>query len=308
MSDQLIEVAFPAAIQCILRSDDSSILQSGGECLRVFLSVSPQQVCSYKNGEGLKYIVTVTEMLLNPMSGEYTAAYIGRLVITLINKAGNILGDNINLLLKAVISKLQLVQSLAVAMSLVVTFAHLFVVQMEAVLNFLSTVPGPSGEPAIQFIFTHWLTRQPSFYGAYERKISTLALCKLLQHGVTSKDVRLTTVTIREQIDMPTVSSTTEAASSSSSSVANTNTNKYRTRSQTSKQQQQWTTIPVLVKIFKLLINELSHLREMNNNGDDENDTNDDDSENEKSILLSDLNLNDEGMLIIYKKNEGLRA
>lgn len=108
-------------------------------------TVSAEQICSYNNGEGLNYIMQVATMLLNPMSNEFTATFVGRLIITIVTKAGNMLGDNIQLLLKAVISKLQLVESLNVVMSLVMTFAHLIITQMDAVLNFLSTVPGPTG-------------------------------------------------------------------------------------------------------------------------------------------------------------------
>lgn len=145
LSDQLIQNAFPAAVQCILRTDDHSIMQSGGECLRAFIFVAPEQVCSFRNGEGLNYIMQVITMLLNPMNTEFSAVFVGRLVITVISKAASMLGENVYLILKAVISKMQLVESLSVAMSLILTFAHLFILQMDALLNFLSTVPGPTG-------------------------------------------------------------------------------------------------------------------------------------------------------------------
>lgn len=146
LSDQLINNAFPAAVQCILNTDDHAIMQSGGECLRAFIFVAPEQVCSYRNGEGLNYIMQVITMLLNPMNTEFSAVFVGRLVITVISKAANMLGENVYLILKAVISKMQLVESLSVAMSLILTFAHLFISQMDALLNFLSTVPGPTGK------------------------------------------------------------------------------------------------------------------------------------------------------------------
>lgn len=170
----------------------------------------------------------VTTLLLNPMSNEFTAAFVGRLVITIVSKCGNYLGENIHLLLKAVISKMQLVESLSVIMSLVMTFAHLVVTQMEAVLNFLSTVPGPTGEPAIQFVLTHWLTRQHMFYGTYERKVSTMALCKLFEYGITTLDTRLTSVTIRDLVEIaPPVTG-----------------HRPRTRAATANIQQQWVAIP----------------------------------------------------------------
>jgi hypothetical protein len=282
LSDILIESAFPATVHCILRTEDHSVMQSGGECLRAFLFVSPEQVCTYKNGEGLNSILQVTTLLLNPLSTEYTAAFIGRLVITLITKAGNYLGEKIDLLLKAVISKMQLVESLSVIMSIVMIFAHLILIQMDAVLNFLSTVPGPTGEPAMNFVFASWLTRQNLFYGSYERRVSTMALCKLFEYGVTTKDQRLVSVLVKECVEVPGSS------------------NRPRTRSQT---QVQWISIPIMVKIFKLLINELSNLREIRdaknieNNNDDEDDS--DNEEKDVGKNLSAFMLFEEGLSTI---------
>ncbi|XP_059621898.1 importin-9 [Phlebotomus argentipes] len=257
LSDSLVESAFPAMVHSILRSDDPAVIQNGGECLRAFVHVSPEQVFKYKNGEGLNYIMQVTTMLLNPTNNESTAAFAGKLVITLITKAGDFLGENIDLLLKGVISKLQLVSALSIAMSLLLTFAHLFLTQMEAVLNFLSTVPGPTGEPAMAFVFGNWLNRHADFYGTYERKVSIMALCKIFEYGVTSKDIRITSVTIKEH-------------------VKHHITSKPRTRSQTVDQ---WLSIPILVKIFKLIIGELVYLQEYEVAGEESDDATDDEEE-----------------------------
>lgn len=263
LSDQLIESAFPAAVNAILRTDDNSIMQSGGECLRSFLQVSPEQVCTFQNGQGLSSILQVTTTLLNPMSSEYSASFIGRLIITLITKAGNFLGDQIDLLLKAVISKMQLVESLNVMMSLVMVFSHLFLTQMDAVMNFLSSVPGPDGQPATNFVFNTWLKRQHMFYGTYERKVSIMSLCKLFEYGVTTEDRRLVQVVISEPVEAPV--------------------GRGRTRSQSAVQQ--FTQIPIMVKIFKLLINELSNLREYKEALNETLDDSEDDSENEVEEL-----------------------
>ncbi|XP_053669805.1 importin-9 [Anopheles nili] len=269
LSDAMIESAFPSAVHCILRTEDHSVMQSGGECLRSFLAVSPEQVCRYKNGEGLNYVLQVATMLLNPMNTESTASFIGRLVITVITKVGNLLGDSVDLLLKAVLSKMQLVESLNVIMSLVTIFAHLILLQLDAVMNFLSTVPGPTGETAMSFVLANWLSRQHLFYGQYERKVTTLALCKLFEHGVTTKDDRLNTVMIKEQVV-----------------TANTASAGRRTRSASAKTPTVWVDTPVLVKIFKLLLHELANLREAKDarnkvldSGDEANSSTDDDTD-----------------------------
>lgn len=64
------------------------------------------------------------------------------------------------------------------------------------------------------------------FYGIYERKVSTMALCKLFEHGVTTNDSRLVTVKIRDVVE--TVQ----------------NGNRPRTRQQSSNVQQQWIDVP----------------------------------------------------------------
>ena len=52
--------------------------------------------------------------MLNPVGSEFTATFVGRLVTTLIQRTGDRLGENLDLLLKAVLSKLQGSQTLSV--------------------------------------------------------------------------------------------------------------------------------------------------------------------------------------------------
>lgn len=85
--------------------------------LRRYLSIAPDQVCTYQDNAGqtgLWFILQVVAQLLNPSSSENSATFIGRLVITLIKKAGTYLGENLDLLLKAVLSKMQRAEALVV--------------------------------------------------------------------------------------------------------------------------------------------------------------------------------------------------
>lgn len=81
------------------------------------MSVSPGQICAFTDPEGksgLWYMVQVAGHLLNPKGSEFTATFVGRLVTTLIQKTGDRLGEHLELLLKAVLSKLQGSQTLSV--------------------------------------------------------------------------------------------------------------------------------------------------------------------------------------------------
>ena len=111
---------------------------------------------------------------------------------TLIQKAGaERLGSSLENLLKQVLSKLRGSQTLSVIQSLLMVFANLLLTDLAAILQFLSSMPGPSGESALAFVLTEWLSRQHVFYGAFDNKVSIVALSKLLQHGINENDGRL---------------------------------------------------------------------------------------------------------------------
>ncbi len=174
LSDTLINNAFPSVAHCTLKTDDNATMQSGGECLRAYVAVAYNQIASWHDSEGrsgLQYAIEVVTRLLNPSTSEFTAAFVGRLVAILITKAGSALGDNSDMILRAVLSKMQQAETLSVTQSLLMVFAHLMHSCMEDVLEFLSSVPGPTGKPALEFVVTDWVTRQNMFYGAYDSKV-----------------------------------------------------------------------------------------------------------------------------------------
>ncbi|KAL6255028.1 hypothetical protein P5V15_013362 [Pogonomyrmex californicus] len=244
LSNALINIAFPAACHCILNSEDHATLQSGGELIRTYISVAAQHIIAHRDNEGqtgLQYILQIIAQLLNPQSSEFTATFVGRLVTTLIRNVGDSLGENLDLLLKAVLSKMQSAETLIVMQSLLMIYAHLINTQFDAVLNFLSTVPGPTGQSALAFVLSEWVSRQHLFLGRYDRKVATIALCKILEYGVTHGDSRLDEITVKGDMIISGIE------------------DGVRTRSKAESQPYEWTTVPVLVKIFKVIINELSN-------------------------------------------------
>ncbi|XP_044006990.1 importin-9 [Aphidius gifuensis] len=269
LSHVLVETGFPAACHCILNSDDNSTLQSGGEVIRTYLSIGARQVIDHRDNDGrtgLHFILQIVAQLLNPQSSEFTAAFVGRLVTTLIRQVGSNLGENLDLLLKAVLSKMQRTETLTVMQSLLMVYAHLINTEFDAVLNFLSTVPGPTGQSALAFVLVEWVTRQHLFFGSYDRKVTTVALAKILEHGVTNDDSRLNEITVNGDQIFP-------------------NNSGIHTRSKTQSQPFQWTNIPILVKIFKLIINELSNDIEAHCSGEQDVDDSDDDNDDGNNLI-----------------------
>ncbi|XP_059148600.1 importin-9-like [Physella acuta] len=298
LSDTMLSCFMPV-IHALLTTDDSSTLQSGGECLRAFTSVALDQIIQLKDdydNNGMHYTVQVIFKLLDPKTSEHTATFVGRLVSTVIGKCGTQLGENLDLMLRAVLSKIQQAETLSVLQGLLMVFANLMLTQMEAVLDFLTSVPGPTGKTALEFILNEWCGRQHLFYGSYERKISTLALCHLLQHAITNNDLRLQDIVVQGE---PILQSG----------------HGIQTRAKSKNTPDEWTTIPVLVKIYKLLIHELSNAIEENLTQDDEEEEDDDDDDGEEiededfavaGESLSDLlnNLNYEGFASVTEEDD----
>lgn len=82
--------------------------------------------------------------------------------------------------------------------SMLMVFGYLFCSEVEAVVQFLSTVPGPTGASALQFVLEQWLIRERYFTGLYEHIISTVGLCKLLEYAISSHDPSFDTILIKE--------------------------------------------------------------------------------------------------------------
>jgi len=105
-----------------------------------------------QGNSGLGHVVELACRLLNPSTSEFSASFVGKLVTTLIMKTGDKLGDQLELLLRAVLSKLQSADTLSVIQNLCMVYAHLINTQLDAALNFLDSVPGPTGEESLSYI------------------------------------------------------------------------------------------------------------------------------------------------------------
>ncbi|XP_066997331.2 importin-9 [Anabrus simplex] len=243
LKQALVDTAFPAVVHSIGRSNDSAVIMAGVRCLRTYIFVSPQQVWDFRDSDGctgLRYILEVVNLLLGTTVPKFDSTYVGRLLINFISKAGSLLRGDLDTLLKTVLSKLNRCDCLDVVQSSCVVFAHLVNTQFNAALDFLSTIPGPHGGSALDFVMNVWTCNQCDFFG-YERIISVMALCKLLHHGVLLKDNRLRPIVVKDDHNFETRRRMVS-----------------RTRCQVlGGEYDLWTNVPLVVKILKILINEL---------------------------------------------------
>lgn len=96
-------------VHTTLSSEDATCVQNGADCLRAFVSTAHDQVASWhdnRGNTGVMYILQVVSRLLSPKSPDSYAVRVGRLISVLLAKAWPHLGENIDLLLRAVLGKL----------------------------------------------------------------------------------------------------------------------------------------------------------------------------------------------------------
>ncbi|KAH8029934.1 hypothetical protein MRX96_007713 [Rhipicephalus microplus] len=115
---------------------------------------------------------------------------------------------------------------------------------------------------ALAFIVTEWCSRQVLLFGTYETKVSILALCKILEHGIQTNNPRLVSINVKGEW------------------VINANEG-IQTTSKTSANSGQWREIPVFVEIYKLMIHELSNCLDHATTHKEEDDYEDEEWEKE---------------------------
>ena len=87
---------------------------------------------------GVHYVVQIISKLLDPKTSEHTATFVGRLVSILITKMASQLGENLDLMLRAVLSKMQQAEALSVIqVSISCIFVHIqiFYVMLFTMVN-----------------------------------------------------------------------------------------------------------------------------------------------------------------------------
>ena len=122
-----------------------------------------------------------------------------------------------------------------------------------------------TGKSALHFVMTEWVSRQHLFFGHFDRKVCAIALSKLLHLGLN--DTRIAEIEVKGD----------EIFDGKSS-------NQIQTRSKKGKST--WTVIPLPIKIFKLLVNELAYCTSSNDFEEEpigHNDRDDEDFQDESA-------------------------
>uniref|UniRef100_A0A915JWL9 Importin-9 n=1 Tax=Romanomermis culicivorax TaxID=13658 RepID=A0A915JWL9_ROMCU len=317
LPDSLIKQAFPVVAQCVLTTDDTHTLQAGRECVRSFVSKSADQILGLTDNSGyvvgIGLLVQVICRFLEPSMPELSASMVGRLIFVVLRKADRALAPHLERILNAVLNKMQHTELPAVHQSLIMVFAHLIHYDLESVVKFLSLVVMPAGNlTALEFVFKIWCDKQRIFLGAYDQKVRTLivnrkmmllnkctekcgknqrsrirhensnchalALCKIMQYVLTKGDSILMKATVDEEFFLE------KNGAGAGYSLRSRAQNKIVRK------------VPLVVKMFSLILAELGNLLESpeKNIHDNDSDTGTDTEDLNSSSRSSNLDRKDD--------------
>ncbi|KAF6768284.1 hypothetical protein AHF37_03485 [Paragonimus kellicotti] len=304
LSSVLIQRVFPAVVHIAITSSDAIIISGCCDVLRCFLAVGVDRILDWHDDEGnngVGYILHVTSRLLDPSGPVEWATAAGRLVCAmLLRLQTEQLGENVDLLLRGTLARLSTLPLTSedqnsnrtlytldggnlnatnleagsvggARQSLVFVFVVLCRLQPEAAINFLASVPDPTGQPVIGKLMRLWCACQPFYFARHEIRISILALSNLLLYIIATQDSRLMQIqTDGEEIDDHCVMTT----------VASRTRNKQHNRTHVFLQ------IPLVVKMYKLLLNELIKILEESDDevGDDDEEE-EEETEDENEVI-----------------------
>lgn len=165
-------------------------------------SGAASQVCGYRTSEGqlgIDFIIEIINKLLDPYGYEHSAKFISLLIIILIVKAGEHLFTRLEPLLRAILSKMQCTKSDANMQSLISIFGYLIYTQLDAVINFLSTIPGPGGESALEFVLMEWVFTHKACTTHFEYKVGVVGLIQLFEYGIANDHFVLRAMAVEDE-------------------------------------------------------------------------------------------------------------
>ncbi|KAJ2799293.1 hypothetical protein H4S07_005475, partial [Coemansia furcata] len=239
MPNGYTDAIFPLLMRILSTSTDGEVLQSGQACLKYFVQKDAQRVAEWRDDKGvsgLDHIIRFVAVMLSPDSSESSALFVGDLVAKIVQKCSSfIAGDVLAELIRVVTARLATAHTSSFCSSLLPLYAQLVVRHPSEVVDLLDGMHF-GDRTGLYIVLTTWFKNYLDIQGYYSRKVSAIALTRIFALG----DPRISAIIAQGDI------------------IPNSeNKGKIVTRSMSRSHPDQYTQIPAMAKIVKLLLAEL---------------------------------------------------
>ena len=241
LPSNFVSSTMPKLYRLLFSNADFGLHQSATITIKHMLARDHAQVFAWQDSEtqkgGIEVILQIIGRLLGPDVDDNSATEVGGLAVELVEKAGaERLGPYLGELLRIVAIRLNTAENASFIQDLVLVFARLSLTNPQDVIEFLSQVhiEGPAGGSGLEAVMTKWLENSVTFSGYDDIRQNVIALANIYK----LHDQRLANVQVKGDLIVQ-------------------NTTRIKTRSQAKLQPDQFATIPVPLKLMKVLIAEL---------------------------------------------------
>jgi importin-9 len=233
-----VPAVMPRLCRLIFSDVDFYLRQAATLTIKEMLVNDQEQVFSWTDPQlhknGLEMCFLVIGHLLGPGVDDASAAEVGELAVSLVEKAGAAaLGNSMQELLQVLAVRLSTAEHPSLIQSLVMVFARLSILNAAEILNFLSGIPIENTN-ALAVVMKKWLENSVHFVGFEAIRQNATALVAIYN----LHDSRLDNIMVNGDL-IPDTSS------------------RIRTRSMAKAKPIQYTIIPASLKLVKVLVNEL---------------------------------------------------
>ena len=274
----LVNTCFPYILKAVnVGEDDASVYVGACECIRAFLRSSSTCVSEYKNDQGqngIQIIFNILVKVLNDSSeaGEGIKALIGKLLSAFVLNYSNVLASTeTDALLKLTLSNMSATKIPTEMESLAGVFVHLFYSNTQGAVEYLSNISLDDShgyKNALEYVVCTLCEIHPGFLSKYDKKASLITMFKILEFGLSTNNQILNNITTKgDEIHLKSI----------------------RTRSATKKVPMQYTTVPLYIKLYKFLLQEIQNLLEDEDLEEDYVTDESDDDYSEEDNFLGDL-------------------
>ncbi|OQS02216.1 importin [Thraustotheca clavata] len=201
---QIVTAVLDPLLNILLVTDDGSVLQSGGNCIKwcvmhaaVTVQNTPLKLPRTTGMSGVDGVMQVAAKLLSPTVSDSGAMTVGGLVSQVLLHLSNVLPvQTVQSLLHAVSIRLAQAELPSLIQSLCMVYARLIHSHgAQVILDALAALPGANNQGTmLEFVCSTWVQHQTEFYGNYSIKVTVLALLQIVQ----ANDARVSALLVQE--------------------------------------------------------------------------------------------------------------
>ncbi|KAJ8970023.1 hypothetical protein NQ314_001452 [Rhamnusium bicolor] len=195
-SEALIIQGFSGAANLMLdteQEDDSNLNEAAANFITTLIVKMGSQVNYLRNSKNVPLTEYIPKIILECIDSmkNISGLQVGKLCIVSIVTLPDVMEPHFESILKSVLSAIQVDNSFEKIRGLWLIFIYIFMCRPVNTTNFLSSIPGPDGGSALNFLINMWQPEYVSLITKFERTVLSMALVQVITFSLEATEDKL---------------------------------------------------------------------------------------------------------------------